>query len=106
MSNAPMATDTLSTSLSLVPKRLTMRSLAPGGWSEMTRSPMASTIDGAPATTPAMSSAMAMATSAAMAPAAAAARSAERLAMGRMAPDTDGVVGRIMPRSWRGRVTA
>ena len=93
--------ETLSTSLSFSPNRLTMRSLAPGGWSAMTRSPMAMTIDGAPATRPAMSSATAMATSAAMAPAAAAARSAERLASGRMTPDTCGVFGRIMARSWR-----
>ena len=106
MSTAPTTMARLRASLSLVPNRLTIRSLAPGGWRSMTRSPMAMTSDGAPDSSPATSSAVAMATAAAMAPETAAARSAERLAKGRMTPDAGCVVGGIMPGSWRGCVTA
>ena len=88
MSTAPTTIMTLRTSLSASPNRLTMRSLAPGGWRSMTRSPMAMTNDGAPETSAAMSSATPMVTAAAMAPANAAAMSALRLVDGCMALDT------------------
>ena len=68
----------LRASLLLLPKSSTMSSLAPGGWFSMTRSPMAMTREGAPWTSPAMSSAMAMPRAAANPPATKAARSAER----------------------------
>ncbi len=58
-----------SASLSFVPNSATTRSLAPGGWRSMTRVPIATTSDGAPATRPATISPTAMATATETAPA-------------------------------------
>ena len=78
MRTAARTMSTLRASLSAVPKSPTMNSLAPGGWLAMTRSPMAMTSEGAPATRPAISSAMAMPSAAARAPATKAATSTDR----------------------------
>ena len=85
-----MTMPTFRASLLLLPKSSTMSSLAPGGWFSMTKSPMAMTSDGAPATSPAISSPMAMPSAAARPPATKAATSAERE---RAAPDA-GATGR------------
>ena len=58
-----------SASLSFVPNSDTTTSLAPGGWRSMTRLPIATTSDGAPATRPATISPTAMATATDTAPA-------------------------------------
>ncbi len=60
---------TLRASLSFVPKRLTTKSLAPGGWRSMARVPIAMTSEGAPGIRPAMSSLTAIETPAETAPA-------------------------------------
>ena len=81
-------------SLSLVPKRATTRSFAPAGWRAMTRSPTATTRDGASATRPANSSPAATAATPAAAPASAAAQAGIR----------PGLVAEAGDRSWQGSV--
>ena len=67
--SATTTTATFRASLSFVPNRLTITSLAPGGCRLITSDPIEVTSDGAPATVPATSSAAAIATPAASAPA-------------------------------------
>ena len=89
MASATMTMNTSSASLSLVPNRPTMRSLAPGGWRSMTSWPMPATSEPAPARRPARSSEVPRAAAAAAMPPMAA---------------RDLVV--IVRRAWQPRVTA